>query len=32
VENLKIVVDWFRHFLVDGKRGLPPPPKVRAGR
>lgn len=32
VENLAIVVDWFRHFLVDGKRGLPPLPKVRGGR
>jgi acylaminoacyl-peptidase len=32
VENLRIVVDWFRHFLVDGKRGLPPLPKVRGGR
>ena len=32
VENLEVVVDWFRHFLVDGKRGLPPMPRVRAGR
>ncbi len=32
VENLRIVVDWFRHFLVDGKRGLPPLPRVRGGR
>ena len=32
VENLRIVADWFRHFLVDGKRGLPPLPKVRGGR
>jgi dipeptidyl aminopeptidase/acylaminoacyl peptidase len=32
VENVRIVVDWFRHFLVDGKRGLPPLPKVRGGR
>ena len=32
VENLRIVVDWFRHFLVDGKRGMPPPPKVHGGR
>jgi dipeptidyl aminopeptidase/acylaminoacyl peptidase len=31
-ENLKVVRDWFRHFLVEGKRGLPPLPKVRAGR
>ncbi len=32
VENLRIVVDWFRHFLVEGKRGLPPLPRVRGGR
>ena len=32
VENLRIVVDWFHHFLVDGKRGLPPLPKVRGRR
>jgi dipeptidyl aminopeptidase/acylaminoacyl peptidase len=32
VENLIQVRDWFRHYLVDGKRGLPPLPKVRAGR
>jgi dipeptidyl aminopeptidase/acylaminoacyl peptidase len=32
VENLRVVVDWFRHFLVNGRRGLPPLPKVRAGR
>ena len=31
-ENLIQVRDWFRHFLVDGKRTLPPLPKVRAGR
>ena len=31
-ENLVQVRDWFRHYLVDGKRGLPPLPKVRAGR
>jgi dipeptidyl aminopeptidase/acylaminoacyl peptidase len=31
-ENLVQVRDWFRHFLVDGKRSLPPLPKVRAGR
>jgi dipeptidyl aminopeptidase/acylaminoacyl peptidase len=31
-ENLRVVRDWFRHFLVEGKRGLPPMPKVRAGR
>ena len=32
VENLVQVRDWFRHFLVEGKRGLPPLPRVRAGR
>ncbi len=32
VENLVQVGAWFRHFLVDGKRGLPPLPKIRAGR
>jgi dipeptidyl aminopeptidase/acylaminoacyl peptidase len=32
VENLRIVVDWFRHFLIEGKTGLPPLPKVRGGR
>ncbi len=32
VENLAVVRDWFRHFLVAGKRGLPPLPKIRAGR
>jgi dipeptidyl aminopeptidase/acylaminoacyl peptidase len=32
VENLRVVVDWFRHFLVDGKRSLPPLPRVRGGR
>jgi acylaminoacyl-peptidase len=32
VENLSIVRDWFRHFLVDGKRGLPPLPRARAGK
>jgi acylaminoacyl-peptidase len=31
-ENLKVVRDWFSHYLVEGKRGLPPLPKVRAGR
>jgi dipeptidyl aminopeptidase/acylaminoacyl peptidase len=30
--NLDIVLDWFRHFLVDGKRGLPPIPKIHGGR
>jgi acylaminoacyl-peptidase len=32
VENLRIVVDWFSHFLVKGRRGLPPLPKVHGGR
>ena len=32
IENLAIVRDWFRHFLVEGKRGLPPLPRVRGGR
>jgi dipeptidyl aminopeptidase/acylaminoacyl peptidase len=32
VENLEVVLGWFRHFLIDGKRGLPPLPKVRGGR
>ena len=32
VENLVQVRDWFRHFLVDRKRGLPPLPKARAGK
>jgi dipeptidyl aminopeptidase/acylaminoacyl peptidase len=31
-ENLVQVRDWFRHYLVDGKRGLPPLPRVRGGR
>ena len=32
VENLQVVADWFGHFLVEGKRGLPPLPRVRGGR
>jgi dipeptidyl aminopeptidase/acylaminoacyl peptidase len=32
VENLEVVIGWFRHFLVEGKRGLPPLPKIRGGR
>jgi dipeptidyl aminopeptidase/acylaminoacyl peptidase len=24
VENIERITDWFRHFLLDGKRGLPP--------
>jgi dipeptidyl aminopeptidase/acylaminoacyl peptidase len=31
-ENLAVVRDWFRHFLVAGRHGLPPLPKIRAGR
>ena len=31
VENLVQARAWFKHFLVDGKRRLPPLPKVRAG-
>ena len=31
-ENLSVVRDWFRHYLVDGKRGLPPLPKIHGGR
>jgi dipeptidyl aminopeptidase/acylaminoacyl peptidase len=31
-ENLVQVRDWFRHYLVDGKHGLPPLPRVRGGR
>jgi dipeptidyl aminopeptidase/acylaminoacyl peptidase len=31
-ENLKVVRDWFAHYLVNGRRGLPPLPKIRAGR
>jgi dipeptidyl aminopeptidase/acylaminoacyl peptidase len=32
VENLNIVRDWFAHFLIAGRRRLPPLPKVRGGR
>ena len=32
VENLEVVLGWFRHFLVEGKRGLPPLPRIRGGR
>jgi dipeptidyl aminopeptidase/acylaminoacyl peptidase len=32
VENLVQVRDWFKHFLIEGKRGLPPLPKARAGK
>jgi dipeptidyl aminopeptidase/acylaminoacyl peptidase len=31
-ENLVQVRDWFRHFLVAGKKGLPPLPKIRGDR
>jgi dipeptidyl aminopeptidase/acylaminoacyl peptidase len=31
VENLVQVCDWFDHFLVKGRRRLPPVPKVRFG-
>jgi dipeptidyl aminopeptidase/acylaminoacyl peptidase len=31
VENLVQVREWFAHFLVRGKRGLPPPPAIRGG-
>jgi dipeptidyl aminopeptidase/acylaminoacyl peptidase len=30
-ENLVQVRDWFRHFLVQGKKGLPPKPRTRHG-
>jgi dipeptidyl aminopeptidase/acylaminoacyl peptidase len=32
VENLRVVRDWFAHFLVAGRRTMPPLPKVRGGR
>ena len=32
VENLRIVLDSFRHYLIEGKRGMPPLPKVHGGR
>ena len=31
-ENLVQVLDWFRHYLVEGKKGLPPLPRNRAGK
>ncbi len=31
VENLVQVRDWFAHYLVDGKRGLPRKPRTRHG-
>ena len=27
VANLEVIRDWFKHFLVDGRRGLPPVPR-----
>jgi acylaminoacyl-peptidase len=32
VENLRIVEAWFRHFLIEDRRHLPPLPRVRGGR
>ena len=32
IENLEIVLWWFRHYLVEGKPGLPPLARVRRGR
>ncbi len=32
VENLVQVGAWFRHFLIAGRRGLPPLPRERAGK
>jgi dipeptidyl aminopeptidase/acylaminoacyl peptidase len=32
IENLRVVRDWFAHFLVRGKRTMPPLPRVRGGR
>ena len=32
VENAVQVRDWFAHFLVRERKGLPPPPRERAGR
>ncbi len=29
VENLRVAEDWFRHFLVEGRQGMPPLPRVR---
>ncbi len=31
-ESLVQVRDWFRHYLVDGRKGLPPLPKARGGK
>jgi acylaminoacyl-peptidase len=32
VENLTVVRDWFRHYLVERRRGLPPLPRSRGGK
>jgi dipeptidyl aminopeptidase/acylaminoacyl peptidase len=32
VENLVQVTAWFRHYLIDGRRGLPPVPRTSHGR
>ncbi|MGH2465187.1 MAG: S9 family peptidase [Candidatus Limnocylindrales bacterium] len=32
VENATQIRNWFEHYLVDGRRGLPALPRVRAGR
>jgi dipeptidyl aminopeptidase/acylaminoacyl peptidase len=32
VENLRVVEDWFSHFLIKGRRRLPPLPRVHGGR
>jgi dipeptidyl aminopeptidase/acylaminoacyl peptidase len=32
VENIRQIRDWFAHYLVEGRRGLPPVPRERAGR
>ncbi len=32
IENLRVVEDWFSHYLVEGRRGLPPLPRVHGGR
>jgi dipeptidyl aminopeptidase/acylaminoacyl peptidase len=32
VENLEIVLAWFRHYLVEGRNGLPPLPRIHGGR
>lgn len=32
VENLQVVLDWFGHYLVEGRDGLPPIPRIHGGR